>query len=340
MIPATILPFLSLGWSIDYHVTAAALRLPLKIFLFLVYLLNIFEDPRVFRLFLRSYLTTGVILTIGNILDRYFVFSEGIALAGRVGYLTSSPNEFGDHLLTLVPFFLIASMKPGWFSKFCLATLLLGMLWTYSRGSWIAFTVAALCITLLVDISGKKKLAVLLAAGCAAACLLTWLRPTTGQKEGYTASARIESLMALVAEREQIGSDMERLFIYNLGWEFVMEHPWTGVGTGILADSLSATVGREINPHSVVLDILSSTGLVGLALWLHMLLRLLILLIRDFRRSKGHSSLLLYVIASLIGASVHQCFFASTTRFYFWTILAIGITLTQRSRNKCPVVRQ
>lgn len=72
--------------------------------------------------------------------------------------------------------------------------------------------------------------------------------------------------MQTMAAPELEGSAATRLELWHLGWDYALQHPWTGGGFGGWI-YLSLPAGGSRVWHSAYIDLLAEHGFVGLALW-------------------------------------------------------------------------
>jgi len=326
------MPFLSLFWSQDPSVTLFVLRTQVKIFFLVTYLLNRFSDRGEIEFFLHVYTGAGIFFAMLNISDTFFHFSERVTLGGRSGYLISSPNAFGDYLLTLLPFYLTAGAKKGFSSKVCFAILLLGLVQTFSRGSWLGFLASLICITILSGRIISRKMVILFLVGVLVVASSQVIGTWTSKRADvtYTVTGRFVQTVQMLRGERKSGSDLRRELLYRATLETFREYPWLGLGEGVFADQLVIQDKTKINTHSTFTNILGSRGLIGLSLWLYMLACLTFSLLKRYRGANGEDKLSLYAIGALVGTTVHQFVIDGHILPYFWTVATIGIALASR----------
>jgi O-antigen ligase len=137
------------------------------------------------------------------------------------------------------------------------AVILVALLATYTRGSWLGFTVGALVLF------RKHRTALL---GLALVGVISYVLGPEAGKE------RVHSIFDPAHSR-----NVERVFIWKHGLEMVGDHPWTGVGLAIPDELMRREVLTDGGPvrvhshmHNAYLQIAVSMGIPALAafVWL------------------------------------------------------------------------
>ncbi len=204
----------------------------------------------------------------------------GAAEAERVSGIFGAGNlKLGPVLATLSPFVLLAARSRFGLRGLVIAAMLLvaPILLAGSRAAWIAY--ALVCVLLAWHGTRNPRrflatLALLVLAG-GAIVAFAW-------HDSTRFGARVErSLLALNGTEAAVDAAAAgRLRIWHTALAMSAAHPWTGVGVRGFryaypryADAGDRFVDDSgdtgaAHAHQIVLEILSETGLVGLALWL------------------------------------------------------------------------
>jgi putative inorganic carbon (hco3(-)) transporter len=222
----------------------------------------------------------------------------------RVGGTVGSPNEASAYLSLLLPLaacLLLAGM-PYW--QKWLACLVLGfggvaMIFTYSRGGWIALVLAAILVSFVLvrtrGISLKALIAILV-------LLIILYLPFHG-----VISAR--------AFGDDQGSAESRIPLTMLAFRMIADHPVLGVG----ANNFSVVMQRYLTSyfrtgflyvvHNKYLLIWTETGIGGLLAYLAFLIGAVRRGWQCWKQNDGYLSMLaLGITAAMVGQIVHMNF--------------------------------
>ncbi|NPV29910.1 MAG: polymerase [Firmicutes bacterium] len=239
----------------------------------------------------------------------------------RVYSWIGSPNVLGSYLVLLIPvaaaLWQTARKRRA---RLLLGGLLLAMLaclvFTFSRGAWLAFLAAALLYGTLQD----RRLLALILAG---AILLPAVSPGVANRLQYTFSSKY-------VESSQRGGRMAR-------WEQALDrflaHPATGVGLGRFG---GATAARFQIPGTFYVDnyylkLAVETGVLGLGAFLWLLLNAVRYLSGSIRESALDPVRRAYacgITAGLLGVLAHNCveniFEVPMMQTLFWILLGLA----------------
>ncbi|HAA89288.1 MAG: O-antigen ligase-like protein [Thermoanaerobacterales bacterium 50_218] len=243
----------------------------------------------------------------------------------RVFSWIGSPNVLGSYLVLLIPVAAALFHNAGsWRAKAAAAAILLGMalclVFTFSRGAWLAFLLAALVYGTLRD----RRLLALILVG---AVLLPVVSPSVANRLQYTFSSKY-------VESSQRGGRFAR-------WEEALERfshqPVTGVGLGRFG---GATAARFNIPGTFYVDnyylkVAVETGLIGVGTFLWLLLNVLRTIsgiLKELAREPGKYTLSCGIAAGLLGVLAHNLveniFEVPMMQTAFWVLL--GILVTQK----------
>jgi hypothetical protein len=257
----------------------------------------------------------------------------------RIGGPMGSPNFYAMILVPLVPL----AFDRLWherrsllrlLSAWALVVVLLSIVFTFSRGGFIALAVV-LGLTLL---RLRRRPWLLLGIGFALLLLLALL-PATYQERLATISGVVPQAESDVAVDDSLRGRTSELIV---GWQMFVDHPLGGVGLDNYPEhylSYSSQLGLDTrrtqrSPHSLYLEIASETGLVGIAVFLALLTGLFSGLTYAHRRLRqaGHqdeASLVVALAIGLTGYLVASLFLHAAYPRFFWTLAAIAFAAPQ-----------
>ena len=188
--------------------------------------------------------------------------------------------------------------EKGWRRLPSRGLLLLGILiWsllvTFTRNAWLGTAAGGLLLVVLT----KKTRVLLLLLGLMALLILL---PTPFQD-------RLLSGVDLTDTTTQV-----RLEMVRAGSRLIAEHPWTGVGPGMVSREVLKYRSHQEYPdwayqhlHNNFLQVAAETGLVGLAFWLALWIVLIRDLVRMWLRSESEQVRFLSLSALCITAAFH-----------------------------------
>lgn len=235
-------------------------------------------------------------------------------------------NFAAEYIVMVIPYlyYLIYTTRNIRRRKFWLAILtviMLHLLFTFTRASWIAF----LASTLLFIVAMRRGR--LLPAGRTAAylpfILLLLARPSFSAITGFGE-----------------GTVMSRLRMYAVSFRMIQDNPFSGVGPGnfaILYPRYASEIGENslrggelmiTDLHNDPLEIAVELGLPGLLLFLFLIFSAARLTFNLYRKSPGKEKTLIIAIASSITAVLVNSLAAfpfklPSTTLLFWMNLAL-----------------
>ncbi|MDH7577567.1 MAG: O-antigen ligase family protein [Bacillota bacterium] len=251
----------------------------------------------------------------------------------RVFSWIGSPNVLGSYLVLMFPvtaalLITARTLRP----KLALGCISLAMLaclvFTFSRGAWLAFLVVTLLYGLLQD----RRLLALILAG---AVLLPVVSPGVANRIQYTFSGQY-------VESSQQGGRIGR-------WEQALDrflaHPVTGVGLGRFG---GATAARYNIPGTFYVDnyylkLAVETGLLGLTAFLWLLLnavRYLSGALRELAADPDRRAYACGITAGLLGVLAHNgvenIFEVPMMQTLFWILLGTVAWMVPGGRRQAP----
>lgn len=227
-------------------------------------------------------LALAVVLAVW-LLDALLQAATGWSLGGAAeadrlsGIFGADHLKLGAMVAVLSPFLLLATgERSRWLSALALLALLVVVLLAGTRAAWIMLAVVLL--TLGLSLWGWRRSALLLLA-CG---LLGTLFGAIAYRQSPSFAARIER-SAAVLSGDRAGLDHAlafRLPIWETSAAMIVAHPLNGVGVrGFRVDYAEHAAPDDpwlgfdgehgaAHSHNLVLEVLSETGLLGLACWL------------------------------------------------------------------------
>ena len=210
------------------------------------------------------------------------------------------PHTLGLFLgITVFPALALLSMRE-WRRGMAAGTFALAIfavLFSFSRGSWIAFLAGLITFLALAWQKLPSGLRYFVLVGCAAATITIFLVPALRGRAASTVNF-------------QEGSIAARLTLWKETGKVFRTSPILGVGLGNLASALSPgePFRTPTNAHNLFLEIAAETGLVGLALFLGALGAALITFIRtQTLEAKGLASgLIVFMVHSLFETTLYS----------------------------------
>jgi len=256
------------------------------------------------------------------------------AIKTRAFSIVVSPNVLGSFLVIFIPLTLgILMTAQGRLQKIiysaALAAMLACMVFTYSRGAWLAMGAAVL----IFGIAYSPRLLVVLAAGGVAAIKLV---PSIGARISYMLSP------AYMASSQKAG----RLALWQKGLNNFMQDPLFGSGFGTFGGAVAA---RRI-PGSFYIDnfylkTAVESGLIGLIALLWVLASALRCVYIVYKKitSRQLKIITCAVLAGLAGVVMHNAveniFEVPMMSTYFWLLTGIFLALPEIEENQKSEIR-
>jgi O-antigen ligase len=237
------------------------------------------------------------------------------------------PNELAVFIALGVPFAVYAvqaakSTSTRFLALLGLGAAGLGLLTTFSRGSWLALVVATLALVLVGSARFVMRVVILGVVGAAILDIAA----------GNVFSARAGTLIDDPTVLQRASLQLVALLMFR-------DHPVVGVGPGGFAESLES-YGPQVSglydyvgtAHNVYLDMAAETGILGLLAFLWFLLAAFRVLLAVARRAESparaelrHALFWSFTVAILIGFTAWP--FAHGLGQMVFLVLAAGIAL-------------
>lgn len=207
-------------------------------------------------LLVRLLIAAGTVMALYG-LSQAFVYGPAFRIAGTTSYMT-----FGGQLMLIcilaLSQLLFHPPSRHWFWLVpALILLLITLIGTQTRNAWLGFLIAC---SLLLTLRHRAFLLVLPLL-CVA---LFVLAPPTVQ-ERFRSFGNLQDL-----------SVQQRFFMWRSGLDMIRDHPWTGVGMGVMHEMEKryrapnapfAPEERWGHLHNNIVQIAAERGLIGLGWW-------------------------------------------------------------------------
>lgn len=281
------------------------------------------------RLLIWSMVTAGFIASLYGIyqyivavpIPPNWVDQAEAGVRTRVFSFIGSPNVLGSYLVLLLPvaaalFQITKSRRARLFLAASTLAMLACLVFTFSRGAWLAFLASAAVFGVLQD----RRFLILILAG---AILLPAVSPSVGQRLQYTFSSKY-------IESSQRGGRFAR---WDQALDRLAAHPVTGVGLGRFG---GATAARHNIPGTFYVDnyylkLATETGLVGAAAFLWVILSVIRLLSGVIKASSAdpvRRALACGITAGVVGVLIHNgvenIFEVPMMQTLFWILLGVA----------------
>ena len=289
----------------------------------------------------------GVYQTITKNYDQNFFGFARVNIVGeeferRLGGPINEANMWAQVLVAVIPlvFFRIIHERRKLTKLFCaaiLALLLFELLNTYSRGGYLAFSVS---VILMLFVFEKHFNPIVAFAVLGLIILLLPFLPATYRERFKTlASLNPTSANGIYADSSFVGRTSE----IRSGLMMFATHPLLGIGVGNYENNYqeyAQLIGLEYRTeereaHSLYVEVLSETGIVGIVSFLGIVFSIFIGLFKAKRDLKNSpydevwSSHINAVLVSLITYLFAALFLHGAFIRYFWILAAMGMSVIQ-----------
>lgn len=278
-------------------------------------------------------------LTTGNYSQTFFGFAR-IDTDNRLAGPINEPNMWGQVLVTIIPFAFFGILREPLKKKFIYAgiflVLFIGLLNTYSRGSYLAFIVIILMITFFFS---RFNIALVFSIMVIGALVLPFLPSRYIE--------RFQTLFLLSSGNQnsiyEDSSFRGRTSEILTGFAMLAEHPISGVGAAnypINYQKYAQIIGIEVRSenreaHSLYVEVMAETGIIGFATFIGLiffLFRGLSNLKLQLRTTNQVNEWITYISAMQISLAAYliAAFFLHGAYIrYFWMLVALSLALIQ-----------
>ena len=354
---------LSCLWSLDsslslYHVVRLACLFGL--YLFIVNEIKTFSWlvlPIGAQVFLQSVIAVGQSLTQRDVglwwlgeysLDPTAPFMSILEVDGvrflRAYGLSDHPNILGGCLafgtLALLSF-VVAQSTGKWtrnFSAFAFVSASVGLLLTYSRSAWVAFTVGSLFIFICAIVQRNTR--GLKYGGMLAIACIALMIPFILNTREYVA-ARFDVDDSFTTNRVERGAVVERLYLYDQAHRIFAQNSLTGIGLGasVIAMHEYYPVFRMSYqpPHVSILAVAMETGMFGAVFFVSAIILPFYFVFRNrqyFQDANVVLALALILAVTVLGLFDHYPWMLVPGRLMHW--LAWGAFAAAVMRHETP----
>jgi O-antigen ligase len=260
----------------------------------------------------------------------------------RFGSLVRDPNILGTLIGLALPFtvFSLVRLPPGrrrWLVGGAVLALLVALLLTYSRGSWLGVALGFGGVALIIDRRALVAFAAILVLAYATAVVMP-KGILVGLGQTYDPFATTVNRFGAIAERR----DLRTLFVRN-ALPIIEDHPWLGVGPGryggAAASLFRSPVHYEYHTDKLLTDqetvdnfwlhMTVEGGAVGVFAFLAMVGTAVLTPIQALRGARGSY---FTVPAGVVSATAVVCVATvstmllegNTAAFLFWFMLGLG----------------
>jgi O-antigen ligase len=288
-------------------------------------------------------LATGIVVALWAV-DAWVQAFTGYSLGGHAqaqrisGVFGAGNLKLGPALASLSPFALWAARR--WLGRAGLIVAMLFLLGPIllagSRAAWITYGVALLAF-FWIEAGRPLRFAGWLLAACvvvAAAAGIAW-------QTSSRFDARMDRTLAIFHGRPHAWNDAlsGRLDIWRVTGKMIAAHPVNGVGVRdfryaypayaspddhFLGDESCGAGAGACHPHQIVLEVLSNTGAIGVALWL----TALALALRAWRMVGAEARRRAFPVTVALAITVfplntHLAFYSAWWGLLFWWLLSL-----------------
>lgn len=257
----------------------------------------------------------------GNWLDQSYFYD----IKGRVVSVFENPNVLASYLLLILPFtlyFMVRSdkKKSKLLSWVAILSNLVCLVFTWSRGAWIAALVCLLVFALFYT----KKTMRLVFAVCFAIPWLPFVLPQSVVRRFTSIGNMADS------------STMYRIYTWKGTWEAIKEYFFGGIGYGtsaygeIYPQFAFAGVEAAAHSHSLFLQLWIGMGIIGLCAFLVVVFLSTQMNLEYLKESKKHESKCLVLacmcatVATLVMGLFDFVWYNYRVFFLFWIVLALA----------------
>ncbi|HEY0231281.1 MAG TPA: O-antigen ligase family protein [Dokdonella sp.] len=275
------------------------------------------------------------------VLDAYVQIATGYSLGGAAeaerlsGIFGAGNLKLGPALATLSPFVLLAARERFRLRGLAVAAVLLiaPILLSGSRAAWLSYALVCLLIAWR-ETRSKRHFVVAAAALCVGVAGIGAL--ALHDSAGF--GARIERSLLVLRGTEAAVDEASagRLSIWRTAIAMTVAHPLTGVGArgfryaypryaapGDRFVDTSSDTGAS-HAHQIVLEVLSETGVAGLALWLAGVCVAVRAWLRATAAARSRALAPgLALVAMCFPLNTHLAFYSAWWGLLFWWLLAL-----------------
>ena len=275
----------------------------------------------------------------GNYSQTFMDFAR-VDTDNRLAGPINEPNMWGQVLIAVIPFVIFGilreSSKMKLFYIGSLVILLVELLNTYSRGGYLAFLVV---LFLIIFFFTRFNFLVVFSAVAVGVLALPLLPPQYVERFQTITALSSENQSAVYEEASFRGRTSEIL----TGLTMFADHPLLGVGAAnypVNYQKYAQIIGLEVRTeqreaHSLYVEILAETGIIGFSTFMGIVLFLFLSLARmktELSKTKYFDEWVSYISAmqvSLIGYLFAAIFLHGAYIRFLWMLTAMALALIQ-----------
>jgi putative inorganic carbon (HCO3(-)) transporter len=268
--------------------------------------------------------------------------------AARIGSIVHNPNALGSLIALILPFTLFGSIRLPtarlrWVMAAAALALVMALLLSYSRGSWLGIIFATVAVTIFLD---RKVL--LAAIGIVAlSFMLVNVMPRNLLVASAPGTAPPPDFNLIDTTTDRVGKvgtgrDLRTQLVLN-AIPILRDHPLLGVGPGryggAAADHFSSPVHQQYGTDKLLrwqrtvdnfwLHLLGEAGLLGTAAFIALIGVVVVRLVSTAPQAAGSryvmtAGILVASVAGITIAGTTMSLEANTVAFMFWFVVGIG----------------
>jgi len=292
------------------------------IFIFCIFMLCFPDDKRFAGIFMRIILLSSVVF-LGALIYKYFFIFHSKSLGGYFEEdRKAHRNQLSTYIAIFYPFIisLLLEKKKLLLSICGFTIFLLALIYTGSRGAWIATTGGALYLIWVYRRKISRFPFYTLLSGMFAFFVL--LLVLGDQNINTYVSGRFASL--LNHDEFMFAGDYGRFNYFEMSWQILSQYPFLGSGIG----SFMIYSGGRVS-HNDYVDILAELGIMGFLVFIMILYAFYAII---FKKKSGALApevgwILNGISACLIVMTVRIFFINMYKTPFFWIIMAILLVM-------------
>ncbi len=364
--PLSILIFIQLAWILITSFTSTMLDVSIKFFFarlwfvvgFYILAAHLFKDKKNINTYIWLYVFSLLIVIAYTMVRQY---QHGLF---DQQYANGAPSPFyNDHTAYAAALAMILPFLIGFlFMKECkyyqrvisfivLLVVLTGLIFSYTRASWVSLAVALAAFVVLLFRIKFRTIMIFLGSAIIIVALLWTQIIMKLERNKQDASSNFSEQIASVTNITTDASNMERLNRWSCAYRMFLDKPLFGWGPGTYMFKyapyqrsyektiISTDFGDVGNAHSEYLGPLAESGILGILIMLALVFTTIFYAVRLYRNStdKNVKIIVLSAIIGLITYYVHGVMnnFLDTDKLsaLFWAYTAIIVVLDIQQKN-------